>query len=150
VKVVIDHLGKPRTLLGADDKDNVNTMMNETELAIWSQGMKSMAQNSNVYVKISMLGYAIPGWNRTPERISLMKSLVQATVEMFGPKRCMVATNLWNDAATSDADGMSDIGPEPVEFLKLIYGFLRDIYSVDDLDFIFCKTAASFYGLTIE
>jgi predicted TIM-barrel fold metal-dependent hydrolase len=148
VKVVIDHLGKPRTLLGADDKDDL--IMNEAELTVWRKGMKSMSQNSNVYVKISMLGYAIPGWIRTPERINLMKRLVQETVEMFGPKRCMVATNFWNDAATSDGDNMSDVGPEPVQFLELIYGFLQEKYTDDDLDFIFCKTAASFYGVTID
>jgi predicted TIM-barrel fold metal-dependent hydrolase len=150
VKVVIDHLGKPRTLLGPDDEDNINTTMNEAELTVWRQGMISMAHNRNVYVKISMLGYAMPGWIRTPERISLMKTLVQETVEIFGPKRCMVATNFWNDATASDSDGMSDVGPEPVQFLKLIYGFLQDNYSDDDLDYIFCKTAASFYGVPIQ
>jgi predicted TIM-barrel fold metal-dependent hydrolase len=148
VRVVIDHLGKPRTLLGVD-KDNSNTTMDKAELAVWREGMKSMAQNSNVYVKISMLGYAIPGWIRTPERIRAMKQLVQETVKMFGPQRCMVATNFWNDAATSDADGMSDVGPDPVQFLELIHTFLQEQYTEEDLEYIFSKTAANFYGVTI-
>lgn len=148
IKVVIDHLGKPRTLLGAD-KDNANFVMEEAEFQRWRHGMKSMAQCENVYVKISMLGYAIPGWIRTLEGINRMQQLVQETVTLFGPQRCMVATNFWNDAATSDADGLSDVGPEPVQFLECIYGFLKDHYAVEDLDYIFSKTAASFYGVTI-
>ncbi|KAG7338059.1 amidohydrolase [Nitzschia inconspicua] len=150
IKVVIDHLGKPRTLFGADnDKNNNNASMNQGELAVWREGMKSMAQNSNVYVKISMLGYAIPGWISSQEYLNSMKQLVWETVTLFGPKRCMVATNFWKDAATSDADGMSDVGPDPVQFMELVYGFLKDDVSDEDLECIFSKTAASFYGVSI-
>jgi predicted TIM-barrel fold metal-dependent hydrolase len=148
IKVVIDHLGKPRTLLGAD-KDNDNTQLDDAELTVWRAGMKSMAKNDNVYVKISMLGYVIPGWIRTPERIGLMKLLVKETVDIFGPNRCMVATNFWKSASVSDADTLSDIGPEPLHFIELVYGFLKDTYSKEDLDYIFCKTAASFYGVNL-
>ena len=146
-KVVIDHLGKPRTLLGADTEENKNTTPNESELSLWREGMKCLAKNKNVYVKISMLGYAIPGWIRTPERIALMKSLVRETVELFGPERCMVATNFWKDAVMSDNDGLSDVGPEVLRFLELIYGFLEKDYSEEDLDRIFCTTAKEFYNL---
>jgi predicted TIM-barrel fold metal-dependent hydrolase len=149
IKVVIDHLGKPRALLGPDDGDNTNTQPDQTELAVWRAGMRDMAANDNVYVKISMLGYAVPGWIRTPERVELVKLLVRETVELFGPSRCMVATNFWKSAAMSDADAMSDIGPEPVQFLELIHGFLKDSYSNEDLDCLFCKTAANFYGVDI-
>ena len=147
IKVVIDHLGKPRTLLGADTEENRNnTNPNESELAAWREGMKCIAKNRNVYVKISMLGYAIPGWTRTEARIELMKSLVRETVEIFGPERCMVASNFWKDAAMSDSDGLSDIGPEVLRFLELIHGFLQD-YSEKDIDRIFCTNAKEFYNL---
>eukprot|EP00536_Pseudo-nitzschia_multiseries_P010003 jgi/Psemu1/258647/estExt_Genewise1Plus.C_2930001 len=147
-KVVIDHLGKPRTLLGADTEENKNnTIPDEAEIAVWREGMKAMAQNKNVYVKISMLGYAIPGWIRTEGRIELMRTLVRTTVEMFGPDRCMVATNFWKDAAMSDSDGLSDVGPEAPRFLELIYSFLKD-YSETDLDRMFCKTAQEFYNIS--
>ena len=146
-KVVIDHLGKPRTLLGADTEENrKNTKVDEPELAAWREGMKCIAQNKNVYVKISMLGYAIPGWIRTEARIAFMKTLVRETVEIFGPERCMVATNFWKDAAMSDSDGLSDVGPEVLEFLKLIHGFLEG-YSEEDIDHIFSTTAKEFYNL---
>jgi len=147
IKVVIDHLGKPRTLLGADIEDNRNNLaLNEVELTVWRDGMKALAQNKNVYVKISMLGYVIPGWIRTKERKQLMRSIVRETVEMFGPERTMIATNYWKDSVTSDNDGMSDVGPDAVTLLELLYGFLND-YSEDDLDHIFSKTASRFYNL---
>jgi hypothetical protein len=60
----------------------------------------------------------------------------------------MVATNFWNNAVVSDADGMSDIAPEPVQFLELIYGFLNDTYSEEELDCIFCRNAIQFYGVS--
>ncbi len=108
--------------------------------------MNQMAKNPNVYVKISMLGYVLPGWIRTEERIALMKSLVIETVDIFGPDRCMVATNFWKDAATSDSDWLSDIAPHPVQYIELIYGFLKDKYSDEDLDKVFSKTASIVYG----
>jgi len=147
IKVVIDHLGKPRMLLGADTEENRNNANpDESELAAWREGMKCIAKNKNVYVKISMLGYAIPGWIRTEARKELMKSLVRETVEIFGPERCMVASNFWKDPAMSDSDGLSEVGPEVLHFLELIHGFLSD-YSETDLDRIFCTTAKEFYNL---
>lgn len=145
-KVVIDHLGKPRTLLGTDIENN--TEPNEAELAVWRYGMKAMAQNKNVYAKISMVGYAIPGWIRTEARTEMLKTIVRETVEIFGPERCMIATNFWKDAAMSDSDGLSDVGPDPPRYLELMHDFLKD-YSERDLDHIFCKTAASFYNIQL-
>ena len=102
-KVVIDHMGKPRMLLGPDlilsDKDafkndddtatttsssltniNPNLQVDQDELQVWRDGMKEMSKCPNVYCKISMLGYIIPGWNRTQQRKDVMKSLVLETV----------------------------------------------------------------------
>ena len=148
VKVVIDHLGKPRTLLGADTKENRDNIdPDEQELAVWREGMKCMAKNKNAYVKISMLGYAIPGWIRTDARIELMKTVVRETVQIFGPERCMVASNFWKDAVMSDSDGLSDVGPEVLQLLELVHGFLKDDYSENDIHRIFSKNAIEFYGL---
>ena len=146
IPVCIDHLGKPRTLLGPDNDTNDNITPDEEELAVWREGMKAMAALPHVYVKISMLGYAIPGWIRTDARQALMRQLVRETVELFGPRRCMVATNFWKNAALSDADGLSDVGPDPVELIKILAGFLDD-YSQEDIDRIFCGTAKEFYKI---
>lgn len=149
VKVVINHLGKPRKLLGPDQKDNHNTVPDEKELYVWRKGMKAISMNRNVFVKISMLGYAVPGWTRNSTRIALMKSLVQETLTLFGPRRCMVATNFFQDSAMSDSGGESTTGSNPVEFLKYIYSFLQKDYSKEDLDCIFASTAMSFYGIEL-
>jgi predicted TIM-barrel fold metal-dependent hydrolase len=148
IKVVIDHLGKPRALLGPDTEDNQNTIPDEKELATWREGMKAMASNQNVYVKISMVGYAVPGWIRNLSRIDLVRSLIKETVALFGPRRCMVATNYFQSAAMSDSGGESSIGPTPLEFLKYIYSFLKGDYSQEELDYIFATTAMEFYNIT--
>lgn len=161
IPVVINHLGKPRMILGRtndNDNDNDTTMassstdvsatttehVNDEELQNWRIGMQAMAALPNVFVKISMLGYCIPGWIRHASRIDLMKLLVRETVALFTPQRCMVATNFWKNDALSDADGLSDIGPDPVQFLSLLQEFLSD-YSEQDRHAIFCGTAQSFY-----
>jgi predicted TIM-barrel fold metal-dependent hydrolase len=145
IPVCIDHLGKPRTLLGPDtDESKMILEPDETELAIWREGMKAMAGLPHVYVKISMLGYAIPGWIRNEARKNAMRDLVCDTVQLFGPQRCMVATNWWKSAAVSDSDGLSDVGPDPVQLLTLLSGFLKD-HSEEDRNRIFCGTAREFY-----
>ena len=73
-----------------------------------------------------------------------MKDVVRETVQLFGPQRCMVATNFWKNAALSDSDGLSEVGPDAVQLLTLLNDFLSD-YSDEDLQWIFCKTAQSFY-----
>jgi predicted TIM-barrel fold metal-dependent hydrolase len=145
VKVCIDHLGKPHTLLGLDEPSNTNTVPNAEELDVWQRNMALMAGLPQVDVKISMLGYAVPGWIRTPVRITLMKQLVRETVDLFGPHRCMVALNWYLDGAASDADGLSDVGPNPVQFLQLMSSFLKD-YSDEDRQRLFAGTAREFYS----
>jgi len=150
LKVCIDHLGKPRKVLG-DDKlpdgsINPNLIPNEEELRVWRKGMKDMAALPNVYVKISMLGYSLPGWIRTSERKEMMRSLVRETVELFGPNRCMTAFNWHVNGAVSDADNMSDIGPDAVELMKLFTWFFEG-YSQEDTDRLFSGTAKEFYRL---
>ena len=144
IPVCIDHLGKPRMLLGSDD--STRDALNEGELQIWRQGMRAMADLPHVYVKISMLGYAIPGWCRTPEKVTLMKHTVREVVEMFGPKRCMVALNWWKDECCSDSDRLSDVGPSPLVFLQYMSDFFQD-YSDEDRQRLFVGSAKEFYRI---
>lgn len=145
VKVCINHLGKPRMLLGPDGPSNNDMVdMDNDELTVWRAGMKAMAEQPQVYVKLSMLGYAIPGWIRTPERVALMKGLCREVVELFGTGRCMIALNWWKDGACSDADGLSDVGPGPVEFVQYMSDFFDD-YSEKDRNRLFVGTAREFY-----
>ena len=149
VPVCIDHLGKPRTLLGADlntTVDEEELVPNAAELETWRIGMRAMAAVPHVYVKISMLGYAVPGWIRTEQRRTLLKSLVREVLELFGPGRCMMAFNWWKNAAMSDADGLSTVGPTPLQYLEFMAECLEG-YSEDDRDLVYYGTARAFYRL---
>lgn len=144
IPVCLDHLGKPRMILGSDDSKS--DVLKEGELQIWRQGMRTMADLPHVYVKMSMLGYAIPGWCRTPEKVNMMMEIVREVVEMFGPNRCMVALNWWKDESCSDSDGLSDVGPSPLEFLQYLSDFFHD-YSDEDRQRLFAVTAKEFYRI---
>ncbi|KAL3757185.1 hypothetical protein ACHAWU_004617 [Discostella pseudostelligera] len=151
MKVCIDHMGKPRMVLGNDFLEdgatiNPNVIPNEQELRIWRKGMKSMAALPNVYVKLSMMGYAIPGWIRTNERRAVLKSLVRETVAIFGANRCMVAWNWHVNGAVSDADNLSKVGPDAVELLNTFIWFFEG-YSEADKERLFAGTAKEFYRL---
>lgn len=150
LKVVIDHLGKPRTVLGEDLLEdgsiNPNVTPNEKELNVWRQGMLAMSKLPNVHVKISMLGYTCPGWIRSKGRQEVLKSLVRETVDIFGASRCMVAWNWHVNAAISDADALSDVGPDAVELLEKLNWFFEG-YSDKDKDMLFAGTAKEFYRI---
>ena len=147
IPVVIDHLGKPRTLLGPDtDNNTTTTTLNEKELHVWRTGMQAMAILPHVYVKLSMLGYAVPGWIKTPERTSLMKGLVQETIAMFGPHRCMAALNWYKNGAVSDSDFMSSVGPTPLQYVEFLASCLQE-HSEAERDRVFYGTAQEFYRL---
>jgi predicted TIM-barrel fold metal-dependent hydrolase len=93
-----------------------------------------------------MLGYAVPGWIKKPERTTLMKQLVLEVVELFSPQRCMIALNWWKSGAVSDADFLSDVGPSAVEYLQYMSSFLKD-YSDQERQRMFCGTAQEFYRM---
>jgi predicted TIM-barrel fold metal-dependent hydrolase len=154
VPVVIDHMGKPRMLIKADDEpvddgiSNTNShTVNQEELEAWRIGMKAMAAIPHAHVKLSMLGYAVPGWQRTSGRMKFLKDLIEETVDLFGTDRCMVALNWWKDGATADSDGVSDIGPDPVEFVTLMSGYFLAKYSDIDRTKMFAGNARQFYKI---
>jgi predicted TIM-barrel fold metal-dependent hydrolase len=150
VPVVIDHLGKPRILIKADEPDGNTTgsyNVNQEELETWRFGMKAMAAIPHAHVKLSMLGYAVPGWQRTSARMEFLKDLIEETVDLFGTDRCMVALNWWKDGATADSDGVSDIGPDPVQFVELMSGYFLAKYSSIDRQKMFAGNARQFYKI---
>lgn len=87
ITFVLDHAGLPhdRTVNG---------------LAEWRRGMKGIASLPNVFVKLSGLGMCTHDWSP-----SLIKPIVQETINIFGPERTMFGSNfpvekLWVDYAT--------------------------------------------------
>ena len=66
VPVCIDHMGKPLNLevnQCLNSEDSFYSLSEETSkrLDVWRHGMKLMAELPQVYVKLSMLGFAVPG-----------------------------------------------------------------------------------------
>ena len=57
-------------------------------LALWEQGMKALVKLPNVCVKLSEFGLKDVEWDYESN-----KSIVLKTIDMFGPERCMWASN---------------------------------------------------------
>jgi predicted TIM-barrel fold metal-dependent hydrolase len=144
IPVAINHMGKPRLLSTFHGGQSSNDEIDENELQIWRTGMQAMAKLSNVYVKLSMFGYIVPGWITNTHRREILRDFVLEIVNLFGVNRCMVALNWWKDAATSDSDGKSDVGPDPVTFLQNMSDFFKE-YSDQDRKRLFTGTAKEFY-----
>lgn len=141
VPVCLNHVGKPRLVLGPYSNA---TAPDEAILAEWRKGMKLMAAQPHVYVKLGMLGYMVPDWILDPKPEAVIKDLVIETIEMFGAKRCMFELNWYLGASISDNDGLGTVGPSPVELVGYMSDWLAD-YSQEDREWIFAKTAESFY-----
>ena len=143
IPVCINHLGKPRPLGVVDDG---HFCPSEKEINEWRDGMKAMALLPHTYVKISMLGYIVPGWIQSQEKKDFVKELVRETVALFGANRCMVGLNWWKDAAMSDSDGRSVVGPDPLQYVTTLAMFFAG-YSDEDQDRLFVGTAREFYRI---
>ena len=147
IPLVIDHLGKPRKIT---EYENFNSTLDTLEeIKVWRKGMKAMAEIPHVYVKLSMLGYIAPGWIADAEKEVLVKSLVLEVVKLFCPPRCMMAFNWFKNGALSDSDGFSNVGPDAVTYYRKLTSWLKDDnYDENDLEWIFFKTAQTFYHLS--
>lgn len=148
VPVVVDHLGKPRTVTGPDEQED-GGVLDEKEIETWRVGMRAMAAVPHVCVKISMLGYIAPGWGRSKRKEAVLRGLVEETIQLFGPERCMVASNWWMDAAASDSDFLSDFGLEAPEFIQRLSEWFAH-YSEADRDLLFAGTAKKFYKIEVD
>ena len=140
VPVVIDHMGKVRHLKadgGAEDA---------AKLTEWREGMKLMAAMPQVSVKLSMLGYCVPGWHTAPEKEQLLKTLVLETIDLFGAKRCMFASNFHISASGSDSDGACDTGLEMPELYAKFESWVAD-RSEEHRDLLFAGAASAFYRI---
>ena len=85
-QIVLNHTGLPADRSAAG-------------IAAWRQGMASLAQCPNVAVKISGLG--VPGQPWTAEA---NRAIVLTTLELFGPDRCLFASNFPVDGLCATFD----------------------------------------------
>ncbi len=86
VPVVINHLGMP-------------VMSDADGLADWRHGMTALAALPQVAVKLSGLGFVWRDW--TPERV---QSLLLEAIELFGPDRCLFASDAPTDTLFAPID----------------------------------------------
>jgi len=140
IPVVVDHFGKPRLGSGDDAADSA-------ELISWRQGMMKLAKLDHVYVKLSMLGYSVPGWAADAAKEMLLASLVHEMIELFGPKRCMFSTNWWSDGAMANSDGRDQVPISMAEMWQRYFSWVEGRYSEDEIQWLFSGTAEKFYGI---
>ena len=110
--------------------------------------MQGMAAFPQVHVKISMLGFAVPGWTTDSGKEELLRGLVLETVELFGARRCMFNSNWHINGAVSISD--ADTDEISIHELYRRYAKWVEELSADDQDELFYRSAARFYGLGPE
>ena len=116
--IILNHAGMPV------DRD-------PEALALWRTGMRALAAQPNVWVKISGLGMV--DWRWTEESI---RPFVLNTIEIFGPDRCMFASNFPVDKLYSSFDAL--------------YGAFKRIvsdFSVGERRKLFSDTALAVYRI---
>ena len=97
----------------------------------WREGMRQLAKERNVYVKLSGLGT----FERTCSK-ELMRPVILETVEMFGPNRCMFGSNF----------PIEKIWTSYAELLAAYQSVLAD-FSFQERNEIMGNTAATVYSL---
>ncbi|KAL1515380.1 hypothetical protein AB1Y20_002009 [Prymnesium parvum] len=143
VPVAINHLGKLRHL-AADGGE-----ADAAKLAEWRRGMGMMAELRHVNVKISMLGYVVPGWTESAEKEDLLRQLVLETIQLFGAERCMFASN-WHGSGAHGTISISDGGPPCdmtiLELYQRYHSWVHHLSSYEQ-ERLFSGTAKQFYRI---
>jgi predicted TIM-barrel fold metal-dependent hydrolase len=103
----------------------------ESGLAMWRKGMRALAACGNVCCKLSCLCLPDGPWDYESNR-----AVVTETIDLFGPSRCMFASNF------------------PVDRLRVSYGTMFDDFkrmtagfSASERSDLFGGTASRFYRL---
>lgn len=116
--IILNHAGMPV------DRD-------PEALSLWRAGMRALGAQPNVWVKISGLGMV--DWRWTEQSI---RPFVLETIEIFGPDRCMFASNFPVDKLYSSFDALYDA------FKSIVSDF-----SVGERRKLFSDTALAVYRI---
>ncbi len=100
-------------------------------LSLWRAGMRALGAQPNVWVKIS--GFGMVDWRWTEQSI---RPFVLETIEIFGPDRCMFASNFPVDKLYSSFDALYDA------FKSIVSDF-----SVGERRKLFSDTALAVYRI---
>jgi predicted TIM-barrel fold metal-dependent hydrolase len=118
--IVIDHMGTP-WFETAGDRD------------VWRRGMRECSECRNIVVKISGLWTLDRQW-----RPAIIREPVRFVVDLFGPGRCLWASNL-------PVEEIMCAAHDQIAHLEDVLADLAE----DEKDMIFCGTAARVYRVHV-
>ena len=70
-----------------------------------------------------MLGFLVPGWTDDAAKEAIVIDLVKELLELFGPSRCMFASNWHGSGASSNADYCDECQPTMTELYEKFQGW---------------------------
>jgi predicted TIM-barrel fold metal-dependent hydrolase len=91
LKIVIEHIGIP---ISTSDAYFVN----------WKKGMQTLANEPNIFCKISGVGMLDPRFTETS-----IRPWIEHCISIFGPDRCMIGSNWPLDRLFSSYDAVFNI-----------------------------------------
>lgn len=100
-------------------------------MALWRAGMRALAEQPNVSVKISGLGIVDHAWTEAS-----IRPLVLETIDVFGVGRCMFASDVPTDKLYAGYDAIMGA------FSRIVAGF-----SLEERDALFAANAQRIYRL---
>ena len=141
IPVVLDHAGKVRKLDGGS--------ADAEKIAAWRAGVTQLAKLPHVRVKLSMLGFLVPGWTDDAAKEAIVIDLVKELLELFGPSRCMFASNWHGSGASSNADYCDECQPTMTELYEKFQGWCDGPLGLDAeaQAMVFAGTAEAFYRI---
>ena len=101
------------------------------EWTLWRSGVKAMSNEPNTYIKLSEFGVKDEDWNFLQN-----KEIIFELIDMFGPKRCMFASNFPVSSINITFDNLFS------NFKKIVQNF-----SLDEKNLLFSKTAMEAYNI---
>lgn len=147
-RIVVDHLATPAGLFGAvGKKTGITASQREAISKQWQQDIAVLAEQKNVYAKISglmmpVLGHRFYQQKRTAtpaEIVNLLSPLLEYAVQVFGINRIMYASNFPMDKANAT---LNDLVQAYIQMLRP--------YGEQAMHAIFRQNAAHFYQLHLE
>mgnify|MGYP001028649485 CR=1 FL=1 len=147
-RIVVDHLATPAGLFGAvGKKTGITASQREVIFKQWQQDIAMLAEQKNVYAKISglmmpVLGHRFYQHKRTAtaaEIVNLLTPMIQHAVQVFGINRIMYASNFPMDKVNATLS----------ELVQAYIQILRP-YGEQAMYAMFRQNAAHFYQLHLE
>ena len=96
-----------------------------------------------------MLGFLVPGWTDDAAKEEIVVGLVKELLELFGPSRCMFASNWHGSGASSNADYCDECQPTTTELYEKFQGWCDGPLGLDAKAqaMVFAGTAEAFYRI---